>query len=127
MNVEIGAEAALFPEKEYISGIFVAVRTKNSRNLAKVMRFVCKLRQLQQCFNLYTMPFTLLYIQLYLSPVFCLFFSCFFLLLQLSKLSFKTSYCCCEKYQKHVAKNIDKILMGVIYPPRLGKYLRHRT
>ncbi len=27
MNVKIGAEAALFPEKEYISGIFVAVRT----------------------------------------------------------------------------------------------------
>jgi hypothetical protein len=26
MNVEIGAEAALFPEKEYINGIFVAVR-----------------------------------------------------------------------------------------------------
>jgi hypothetical protein len=26
MNVEIGAEAALFPEKEYVSGIFVAVR-----------------------------------------------------------------------------------------------------
>jgi hypothetical protein len=25
MNVEIGAEATLFPEKEYISGIFVAV------------------------------------------------------------------------------------------------------
>ncbi len=25
MNVEIGDEAALFPEKEYISGIFVAV------------------------------------------------------------------------------------------------------
>jgi hypothetical protein len=25
MNMEIGAEAALFPEKEYISGIFVAV------------------------------------------------------------------------------------------------------
>jgi hypothetical protein len=25
MNVEIGAETALFPEKEYISGIFVAV------------------------------------------------------------------------------------------------------
>ncbi len=25
MNVEIGAEAALFPEKEYISGTFVAV------------------------------------------------------------------------------------------------------
>jgi hypothetical protein len=28
MNVEIGAEAALFQEKEYISGIFVAVRSK---------------------------------------------------------------------------------------------------
>ncbi len=26
MNVEIGAKAALFPEKEYISRIFVAVR-----------------------------------------------------------------------------------------------------
>jgi hypothetical protein len=26
MNVEIGAEAAIFPEKEHISGIFVAVR-----------------------------------------------------------------------------------------------------
>ncbi len=25
MNVEIGAEAALFPEKEFIGGIFVAV------------------------------------------------------------------------------------------------------
>ncbi len=25
MNVEIGAEAALLPEKEYISGIFVAL------------------------------------------------------------------------------------------------------
>ncbi len=27
MNVEIGAEAALFPEKEYISGIFVSVQS----------------------------------------------------------------------------------------------------
>jgi hypothetical protein len=26
MNVEIDAEAALFPEKEYINGIFVAVQ-----------------------------------------------------------------------------------------------------
>jgi hypothetical protein len=28
MNVEIGAEAELFPEKEYVSGIFVAVWAK---------------------------------------------------------------------------------------------------
>jgi hypothetical protein len=28
MNVEIGAEATLFPEEEYISGIFVAVSIK---------------------------------------------------------------------------------------------------
>ncbi len=27
MNVEIGAEASLFPEKEYINGIAVAVYT----------------------------------------------------------------------------------------------------
>jgi hypothetical protein len=26
MNVEIGAEATLFPEKEYINGIFVTVQ-----------------------------------------------------------------------------------------------------
>jgi hypothetical protein len=30
MNVEIGAEAALFPEKEYIRGIFVAVHAIHS-------------------------------------------------------------------------------------------------
>ncbi len=29
MNVEIKAEAALFPEREYIKGIFVAVHTAN--------------------------------------------------------------------------------------------------
>jgi hypothetical protein len=31
MNVEIGAEAALFPEKEYINGIFVAVQLRAQR------------------------------------------------------------------------------------------------
>ncbi len=31
MNVEIGAEAALFPEKEYIKGIFVAVHIIDAR------------------------------------------------------------------------------------------------
>jgi hypothetical protein len=30
MNVEIGAEAAQFPEKEYINGIAVAVYSKAS-------------------------------------------------------------------------------------------------
>jgi hypothetical protein len=29
MTVEIGAEAALFPEKEYIKGIFVAVQDRS--------------------------------------------------------------------------------------------------
>jgi len=29
MNVEIEAEAVLFPEKEYISGSFIAVKDKN--------------------------------------------------------------------------------------------------
>ncbi len=31
MNVEIGAEAALFPEKEYLNGIAVAVYTPADR------------------------------------------------------------------------------------------------
>ncbi len=30
MNVEIGTEAAQFPEKEYINGIFIAVYRTNS-------------------------------------------------------------------------------------------------
>ncbi len=35
MNLEIGAEAALFPEKEYINGIFVAVQAKRSSTQSK--------------------------------------------------------------------------------------------
>ncbi len=31
MNVEIGAEAALFPEKEYINGIAFAVQRSGSK------------------------------------------------------------------------------------------------
>jgi hypothetical protein len=31
MNVEIGTEAAQFPEKEYINGIFLAVRQVYSK------------------------------------------------------------------------------------------------
>jgi hypothetical protein len=31
MNVEIGAEATLFPEKEYINGIFVAVHRRGPK------------------------------------------------------------------------------------------------
>jgi hypothetical protein len=38
MNVEIGAEAALFPEKEYISGIFVAVHTVDVTSM-QVIRY----------------------------------------------------------------------------------------
>jgi hypothetical protein len=38
MNVEIRAEAALFPEKEYISGIFVAVHEmKNPQSLLLII------------------------------------------------------------------------------------------
>jgi hypothetical protein len=37
MNVEIGAEAALFPEKEYIKGVFVTVWVE-TLNVAKVCR-----------------------------------------------------------------------------------------
>jgi hypothetical protein len=33
MNVEIGAEAALFPEKEYISGMYVAVQLITIANI----------------------------------------------------------------------------------------------
>jgi hypothetical protein len=33
MNVEIGAKAALFPEKEYISGIFVAVQSQTKETV----------------------------------------------------------------------------------------------
>jgi hypothetical protein len=39
MNVEIGAEAALFPEKEYISGIFVKVQ--GARPSIRVKRTIC--------------------------------------------------------------------------------------
>ncbi len=41
MNVEIGAEAALFPEKEYINGIAVAVYfTKEQYEIWHIMSFV---------------------------------------------------------------------------------------
>jgi hypothetical protein len=33
MNVEIGTEAAQFPEKEYINGIFVAVQIWNTHRM----------------------------------------------------------------------------------------------
>ncbi len=35
MNVEIGTEAAQFPEKEYINGIFLAVRWSVYHNFAR--------------------------------------------------------------------------------------------
>jgi hypothetical protein len=37
MNVEIGAEAVLFPEKEYINGIFVAVRILRMNTAARMI------------------------------------------------------------------------------------------
>jgi hypothetical protein len=48
MNVEIGAEAALFPEKEYISVIFVALRVpfgkKNAHSCVPLShRFISRL------------------------------------------------------------------------------------
>jgi hypothetical protein len=36
MNVEIGAEAALFPEKEYISGILLAVSLDTVSELTRL-------------------------------------------------------------------------------------------
>jgi hypothetical protein len=44
MNAEIGAEAMLFPEKEYISGIFVAVwhSRKANPSLSYFDCFNCK-------------------------------------------------------------------------------------
>jgi hypothetical protein len=39
MNVEIGAEVMLFPEKEYISGIFVAVQLKKWHEHEKISGF----------------------------------------------------------------------------------------
>ncbi len=43
MNVEIGAEAALFPEKEYIKGIFVAVHgTPVSSTHSSIFRLSAK-------------------------------------------------------------------------------------
>jgi hypothetical protein len=38
MNVEIGAEAALFPEREYISGIFVAVHAIHSPFYLRILK-----------------------------------------------------------------------------------------
>jgi hypothetical protein len=39
MNVEIGAGATLFPEKEYIKGIFVAVHTRSTPHTVNVANF----------------------------------------------------------------------------------------
>ncbi len=50
MNVEIGAEAALFPEKEYINGIFVAVQSRRNELLFKTFR-LSKLNASYQTFQ----------------------------------------------------------------------------
>jgi hypothetical protein len=41
VNVDIGTEAAQFPEKEYINGIFVAVRDKTSICKADLLLYTC--------------------------------------------------------------------------------------
>jgi hypothetical protein len=41
MNVEIGAEAALFPEKEYINGIAVAVDSLPYLSLSQTSFSLC--------------------------------------------------------------------------------------
>ncbi len=61
MNVEIGAEAALFPEREYINGIFVACtsmprafpwRKKNSKCiLIKIQHDDTVLETTEYCFS----------------------------------------------------------------------------
>ncbi len=40
MNVEIGAEAALFPEKEYISGVFVVVKFTLWKTYTKILLYM---------------------------------------------------------------------------------------
>ncbi len=42
MNVEIGAEAALFPEKEYINAIAVAVLERYSRKKGVEVKVHCR-------------------------------------------------------------------------------------
>ena len=42
MNVEIGAEAALFPEKEYINGIFVAVKVADFLPTGRTTRYLSR-------------------------------------------------------------------------------------
>jgi hypothetical protein len=45
MNVEIGAETAQFPEKEYINGIFVAVHILEELRVASVLNILVPLQQ----------------------------------------------------------------------------------
>ncbi len=62
MNVEIGAEATLFPDKEYISGIFVAVLIPvPSSNLlfSALSAFVCSVLTVYKGF--YSSSYTILY------------------------------------------------------------------
>jgi hypothetical protein len=42
MNVEIGAEAALFPEKEYINGIAVALWTLKRQSIYEITDNILK-------------------------------------------------------------------------------------
>ncbi len=44
MNVEIGTEAAQFPEKEYMNGIFFAVSVHGEVGIDKLYRHFFKIR-----------------------------------------------------------------------------------
>jgi hypothetical protein len=64
MNVEIGAEAAQFPEKEYINGIAVAVQCK-MRNKMAVIGFGTLL--IDVCLFLFN--FAVVFYSTYFSPL----------------------------------------------------------
>jgi hypothetical protein len=51
MNVEIGAQAAQFPEKEYLNGIAFAVRVRNERTSSHTM-----IRSWVEFFYIYAEP-----------------------------------------------------------------------
>ncbi len=54
MNVETGAEAALFPEKEYINGIFFAVHTSTDEKRKSLILTIKTFKKLEVKIYLHT-------------------------------------------------------------------------